>query len=279
MKIFLGPAGIPIAAKGNSSIDGIKAVSEIRLNAMEIEFVRGVHMSSQLAKECGEAAKEFNVKLSVHAPYFINLLSEKKEIVEASKKRILDSVERGSLMSANIVAVHAGYYGKLSKEEGIERMAGQANELTDKIKSNGWKTLVGFETSGKVKSFGTIEEIVEICERVEGFGIVLDAAHIFALQAGRIDYSEMFDRIKPLKLEHVNMHFSNIKWRPVKATGAGNEWYHMEIKNNQPPFESLAKEILKRKIDVTIISESPILENDSLLMKRVFEKLGYKFNE
>jgi endonuclease IV len=39
----------------------------------------------------------------------------------------------------------------------------------------------------------------------------------------------------------------------------------------------LAKEILKRKIDINIISESPILEQDSFKMKKIFEKLGYKF--
>jgi len=37
------------------------------------------------------------------------------------------------------------------------------------------------------------------------------------------------------------------------------------------------KEILKRKIDITIISESPVLEQDSLVMKKMFEKLGYRF--
>ena len=73
------------------------------------------------------------------------------------------------------------------------------------------------------------------------------------------------------------MHFSSVKWRPTKPMGSGNEWYHMEIKNNQPPFEPLVKEILKRKLDITIISESPILEQDSLKMKKIFEKNGYEF--
>ncbi|GAI47372.1 unnamed protein product, partial [marine sediment metagenome] len=44
-----------------------------------------------------------------------------------------------------------------------------------------------------------------------------------------------------------------------------------------PPFERLAREVLKRKVNITLISESPTLEQDSLEMKRIFEKLGYEF--
>jgi deoxyribonuclease-4 len=37
------------------------------------------------------------------------------------------------------------------------------------------------------------------------------------------------------------------------------------------------KEILRRKIDITLISESPTLEQDALVLKKMFEKHGYKF--
>jgi len=274
-KIFLGPSGIPTVSRINSSIEGIKTVARLQLNAMEIEFVRGVHMNLKMAGQCGEVAKKFNVRLSVHAPYYINLLSENEQTVEESKKRILDSMERASLMDADIVVVHGGYYGELNKKEALEKMMEQVKDIVDKVKSNGWdNVLVGFETSGRMKSFGTVEEIVKICKEVKGCGIVIDSAHIFARQGGKIDYSEIFEKIEPLKLEHVNMHFSGIRWRP--ADGGGNEWHHLPISVNQPPFEPLAKEILRRKVDATIICESPVLEQDSLIMKKVFEKMGVK---
>jgi len=49
------------------------------------------------------------------------------------------------------------------------------------------------------------------------------------------------------------------------------------VLDHAPPFEPLAKEIIKRKTDITIISESPITDLDSLKMKKIFEKLGHKF--
>ncbi|MEK7072470.1 MAG: endonuclease IV, partial [Patescibacteria group bacterium] len=56
MGIFLGPAGLPMASEGNT-IDGIKKVRELGLNAMEIEFVRSVYMNEKTAEEVGKAAK------------------------------------------------------------------------------------------------------------------------------------------------------------------------------------------------------------------------------
>jgi deoxyribonuclease-4 len=146
--------------------------------------------------------------------------------------------------------------------------------LVDKMKQQKIKNvLLGLETTGKQSQFGTLDELVKLCSEVKDCIPALDPAHIFARQAGKIDYAEVFEKMKPLKLEHMHMHFSGIKWRPGKTSG-GNEWYHVEIKTDQPPFEPLAKEVLKRKLDITIICESPFLEQDSLAMKKTFEKLG-----
>ena len=276
MKIYLGPAGIPTVSKKGSTIEGIKTVSNLGLNAMEVEFVRGVHMSNQLAKEAGKIAEDAKVRLSVHAPYFINLLSSEIEKIEASKKRIMDSFERAHLMGAHVVVVHAGYYGGMDKEECYRKMKSECKSLIEKIKSRGFgDVLLALETMGRVSQWGTLDEIVRLCKEVKGCVPLLDAAHIFARQAGRTDYGQILDKIKELELEHLNCHFSGIKWAPARE-GGGNERYHVEIDINQPPFEPFAKEVLKMKNDVTIICESPVLEQDSLKMKKVFERLGYK---
>jgi deoxyribonuclease-4 len=57
----------------------------------------------------------------------------------------------------------------------------------------------------------------------------------------------------------------------------GNERRHLTLDAKKPDYEPLVKEILKRRIDITMISESPVLEQDALLLKRMFEKHGYKF--
>jgi deoxyribonuclease-4 len=275
MEIRLGPAGIPIACKGCDTAKGVKKVAELGLNAMEVEFVRGVNLSRDKAKKVGEIAKEVNVALSVHAPYYVNLASEDEKKIKDSIKRIMDSLDRGELMHASVVVVHAAYYGK-DKAKAEQKVWEACEKISGEIEKHGWDIKLGLETTGRRSQWGTLDEIVELCKKIKNCVPVIDFAHIYARQGGVIDYGEIFKKIKALKLKHVHSHFSGIKFK--KALDGGDEREHLPIKKSKgPDFKELAKEILKRKINITIISESPILEKDALYMKEIFEELGYKF--
>lgn len=251
---------------------------ELELNGFECEFVRRIGMSNEMAREVGEVAKELGVLLSVHCPYFINLCSTEKEKLEASKKRILDSVERAFHMGAHIAVFHPGFYGSLTPEAAFDAVENACWDMIERMKSKGIKGVaLGLETTGKVSQFGTLDEIVRLCKRVPSCEPVVDFAHLFARAAGRIDYGEVFEKLKPLKLRHLHTHFTSMEWTPAKVPGQGNERRHLPIGFDKPPFEPLAREILKRGLNITLISESPVLEQDSLVMKRIFEKLGHRF--
>ncbi len=276
--IFLGPAGVPISTKDKSTMAGLMQVAELQLKALEVEFVRGVAMKNETADEVGKLGKKLNVNLSVHCPYFINLCSTDKVKLEASKKRILDSVERSHHMGAHIAVFHPGYYGSLSSHAAFESVKEADLDMLDSMKSMGINgVILGHETTGKVSAFGTLDELVELCKEVRGCEPVADFSHLWARSAGKINYADVFDKLKPLKLKHLHSHFTGMEWTPAKITDTGNERRHLPISFDEPPFEPLAREILKRKINITIISESPVLEQDSLVMKKTFERLGYRF--
>ena len=78
----IGVAGLPVGSAG--TLDGIKKVKDLGLSACEIEFVRNIYMSNELAEKTGELAKSLGLDLTVHAPYYINLNSKNEEVVEAS---------------------------------------------------------------------------------------------------------------------------------------------------------------------------------------------------
>lgn len=276
--IFLGPAGIPLSCKERTTVEGVKKVAELGLNAMEVEFVRGVAMSNEMADEVGKAARKAGVRLSVHCPYFINLCSRDRKKLEASKRRILDSAERAHHMGAGIVVFHPGYYGGLTLDEAFDAVREACADILRRMKEMGIRDVsLGLETTGKVSAFGSLDENVAISRELRGCEPVIDFAHIWARRAGRIDYQEIFRKVKPLGLKHIHCHFTSMEWTPTKVEGLGNEKRHLPIEFDEPPFRPLAEEILKRKLDITLISESPVLEQDSLRMKRVFEELGYRF--
>jgi deoxyribonuclease-4 len=279
--IYLGPAGVPLASKERSTIAGVQCTAEFGLNAFECEFVRRVGMGNEMAKEVGEIAKKFNVRLSVHCPYFVNLCSQEKEKLEASKKRILDSVERAHFMHADVAVFHPGFYGKLTPEKAYEMVKQSCEDLTKRMKSKGIGDVkLGLETMGKQSTFGSLEETIEICKDVKGCAPVVDWAHLNCRSAGGLkkqeDYAKIFDEVKPLKLKHIHTHATGAEYTQVES-GKGNEKHHLTIDAKKPDFEPLVKEILKRKINITLISESPTLEKDALVLKKMFEKHGYKF--
>ncbi len=265
MEISVGTAGIPHSCKERNSIEGIKRVAELGLQAMEVEFVYGVNMSMEMAEEAGAVAKELGIGLSVHAPYYINLCSEGKRL-EDSKRMVSSSLDRAEALGATVVTFHSGFYGDLTEPDAFERVKRACEELKRE------KVLLGLEITGKHSAFGSLEEIVRICKELKGCVPVIDFAHLFARQAGKIDYVTVFEAVKPLRLSRMHCHFSNVEF-----TDKG-EKRHLVL-GDQPAFEPLAEEILKRKQSVTIISESPVLERDALKMKRVFEKLGYGFGK
>ena len=267
-----------MTSKDSSTLGGLRRVAELGLNSMEIEFVRGVTMKNELADEVGKLAKELKIELSVHCPYFINLCSTDKTKLEASKKRILDSVERSYHMSAHVAVFHPGYYGSLTPAASYDMVKEAELDMLDSMKSMGLKgVILGNETTGKVSAFGNLDELIRLCKEVRGCEPVVDFSHLWARAAGKINYSEVFEKLKPLNLKHLHCHFTSMEWTPAKIPGAGNERRHLPISFDEPPVEPLVKEILKRNIDITIISESPVLEQDSLVMKKMFEKSGYRF--
>jgi len=268
-KITLGTAGIPLGCSGNS-IEAISYIKEIGLQAMEVEFVRGIHMSNKTAMLLGETAKQHEIKLSVHAPYYINLASHEKRIVLASKKRIIDSMERAHYMGAKIIVVHAGYYGKHSDEECHKIILKECEEIIKYVLKKKWKVKLGIETMAKPKSYGKVEEVLRLCSKLKQTVPVVDFGHIFAYNGGKINYGEVLEKFK--RYGHIHSHFSNMK--------KNKKGIYVDIHkpmDHEPAFKPLAKELIKRKEDITIISESPVIEKDSLKMKKILEKMGYKF--
>lgn len=268
--ITFGPAGIPLSCKGRTVRDGIIYTRNLELDAMEVQFVRGIRMTEEEAKKVRQTAQEAGVELHVKAPYYINLAGDEAN-VEMSNAKILATGKLAHEMGAQTVVFHPGFYGELSKEETMNRMVTNIRNLRNLFVQEGWQPRLGVEVMGKRNVFGSLEEIIELCNRVKGVVPVLDFAHIHARGNGILqnpeDFQAIFDKLAPLKLEHYLIHFTGIHYEN------GNARYRLPIKKGDLKFEPLCEVLMDNNYSASIISTSPILEHDAMYMNIVFDRV------
>lgn len=244
--IRFGPAGIgPV----KTAVQVLEGYHKLGLRACEIAFTYSVYIKEDEAIIIGKKAKELDIELSIHAPYYVNLNSSEKEKVEATKKRILDCCRIGEALQAKVVVFHPGYYGD-NKEGAYEKIKEGIEDLLKTIKKNGWKIKIAPETMGKINVFGNINEIARLVKDT-GCAFCLDFAHILAREKS-VDYKKI-EKLFPGKDWHI--HFSGIVY------GDKGEKNHKSTEKEE--WKTLLKNLPKDK-NIRIINESPSMVEDSV---------------
>jgi deoxyribonuclease-4 len=275
-RVRFGPAGIPIQCKTASTLDGVVCCHELQLDAMEIEFVRGVRIKEEQANEIKKTAERLDVALSSHAPYFINLCSTDEYKVLNSKRNIFEAARATFWCGGTITVFHPGYYQGLTTSEAYQNAKKNLNELHEKIsksKING--VILGAETVGKKSQFGGFFEVIKLAQELQFVKPVLDFAHMHARGDFNIrnedDYRKIFAIIEkelPDYVKNLHIHFSEINY------GEKGERNHLPLcSNNTPPFKPLLKVLKENGYSGTIISESPKLEFDAIIMRDEYARI------
>ena len=255
--IRIGPAG----SGGLGNLKGVRRVAELNLDCMEVEFTYGVRLGLDAARDVGKLARQYGIVLSVHAPYYVNLAADEDEKVAASKKRILDSCERADALGAQNVVFHAGFYQKKTAEQTYRLIKEAICELQSEISENKWQIALCPETPGKPSQFGSLEEILRLM-RETGCGITVDFSHLYARRQGKMDWGKLLAKLP----ENFHAHFSGIEF--------GEKGEKKHIRTTEAFFKPLAQALIKqKKINITLISESPKPQEDAAMMKRVLNRL------
>ena len=270
--IRIGPAGIPLSCKGRTNKDGLVYIKKVLdLNAMEIQLIRGFQViEDEEAEFMRNYAEENDIELHVHAPYYINLAGDEEEVA-MSKLKIESSARIADKINAKVLVVHPGFYGGKNEKETEDIIVKNLKNLVSKFKKEKIKVALGIETMGKRKVFGSLDDVIRVCKRVKGTVPVIDLGHIHARCNGclkkREDFEAVFDKLKVLKLKHYLIHITGVLYED------GNEYYHIPIKKGDMPIEPLLNLILERKYDVTLISESPLIEHDAMYIRLMVERI------
>jgi len=256
--IKLGPAG----SSGLGSIAGLKNIKEKGLNAMEVEFTHGVRMKEEKAFEIKALSTKLGISLSVHCPYYINLVSKDEEKIRASESRILESCRLANLMGAFYVVFHAGFYQGRDKKIIYKKIKERIKYLKEQIKKNHWDVVLAPEVTGKNSQFGELQELLDLREDA-GCELCVDFAHIKA-RHGKINYKDIFSRLKGLNYLHA--HFSGVEY--------SNAGERRHVKTEKEEIKSFLKEAVKSNINMTVINESPTPLEDSILTNELLKQIN-----
>ncbi len=274
-KLMFSSAGIPRNAKGGDTLEGIRAVRNLGLDAMELEFVRRINISKEKAPEVKRQAEKHNVFLTCHAPYYINLNAKEKQKVYASMYRIEKSAETLYMCGGWSVCFHPGHYLKMEKDTVYENIKKRIKEVREKLDEKGVDVWIRPETTGKRTQFGNLNELLRISQEVDGVMPVIDFSHLHARTNGKYNSKKEFKEVLELTekslgregLDNMHLHVSGIEY------GEKGEKNHVNLQESDMKYEDLLKVWKEFNIKGSVVCESPNIEEDAMMLQKIYNKI------
>ena len=254
-ELRFGPARVPSRESPDAAIE---LLQQRAYTACEIDFEGKFWMDYPWAERFGELARDAGIVLSVHAPiagFMGHVERDKKQRMAVG---MLDhSAGIAKAADAELVVFHPGFLLGRAREDAIESVVEQLNELRERLESKDRGVPFGVEIMGRVRELGTAEDVFAIAGCCHWVRPVLDFAHLHATSDGAFTDVEPFTEIlegadallEPGAPFHV--HFSDI------AYANRNETKHLHYGEGTLRAEPLGEALVRFDRPATVISESP----------------------
>lgn len=273
--------GIEFAEEDNSFLlfvpDFIKRKG---LNAFEYSFGHGYRMHEETAREVGLLFRKYDIKVSIHAPYYINFANPDEEMYHKSEGYLRTGIKfLRAFGYADHLVFHSGSCGKEDRQICLDRIKYRFDKTFDKFEKEGLFKDIWLcpETMGKPLQIGSYKEVVDFCLIHPKVVPTFDFGHINALTQGSLkgkdDYKRIIDysieKLGKEKMDNCHIHFSKIQY------GEKGEIRHLNFEDDiyGPDYEPLMEILADYKLGARVISESAGMQpRDAKIMKDYFEK-------
>ena len=263
MEIKFGPAGNAQSfadAGFKATVDAPRWLHEMGLNAYEYQCGRGVNIGEETARKIAAQAALYDIAMSLHAPYYINLSNRDEERVQKNIGYVLASCQAATWLGADRIVVHTGGVGKQSRTKAFENTKENVRDILNAVEQAGYTTTICLETMGKQSVIGSAEEIFELVALDDRLLPCIDFGHLNARTCGKCSTEEEFAQVLDLMENTIgterarifHSHFSHIEYGPK------GEVRHLTFADEQygPDFSPLAKLIAQRGWTPRFICES-----------------------
>lgn len=272
--LLFGTAGTPRSAMEPSTASGIERIAELGLGCMEMEFVRRASMGRETAHVVAETAIRTGVKLSAHAPYYINLNAREPEKVRASQERLAQTARIASWCGATSVVFHPAFYMGDTPEQAYQTVKKHLEEVLEQLRQENIRVWIRPELMGREAQFGSLEEVLNLSAELERVAPCVDFSHWHA-RTGKYNSYEEFaavlsrieERLGWAALDDIHVHVSGI------AYGSKGEMKHLDMEESDFQYVELVRALKDYNVTGMIVCESPNLEGDALLLQNTYQGL------
>ena len=218
-----------------------------------------------------DQARRLDVELSLHTPHYMDL-SSNNDLTNSCIDCIRYSGVVANAVGADVVTTNLGLYSpSMDLDEADQNIYENVAYIMDWWHDNGLKPKLGIEITGKENVFGSLEQVTDICDQIEGLvpvvnwpGCYMRNGHMESWEVEDFDY--ILDTVEPYSNGKIHSIFSGLEqhnWTDSRLS---------PIKKGNFRFETLAECLVERKPDITIISSSPLLEHDAMYMRTIHER-------
>src|SRR2546422_801111 len=163
-------------------------------------------------EELGDLAREMDIELSLHTPYYMDL-ADADGLAQKSVQSVIWGGMLAAAMGAPIVVTHLGMFGELEPKEAMNRIAKNLRLIRDAYKKGKIRSRLGIEASGRTEVVGSLDELLTLVKNAKGVLPVLNFAHVHARGFGLFKRPEDFDDVlsKVEKVSdggHIHAHFN-----------------------------------------------------------------------
>ncbi|HXV71803.1 MAG TPA: non-homologous end-joining DNA ligase [Acidimicrobiia bacterium] len=242
--------------------------------ALELPFTQGFPWKERRCQTFADLAAERDLRLSVHAPYFVGLTIPEDEKGTQSVHALEHTMKLGKWLGAPVIVAHFGSTYDEDPEVLMDRIRSRIDFIAPKIESLG--VGLGLETSGKKSQFGSLGDIAVLASEYNFVRPVVDWAHVHAMTGGGLTSKEAFVSV----LSFVRDSFPGWMISPLQVQfsdnqfGDGGEIRHVAYGEGTLRVGPLVEAVEEMGMSMVMISEARDMRSHGLIWEEVRDAMS-----
>lgn len=263
----------------------------IGLDAFEAQMTYGPKTSLETCDAIRNLSQEFDIKVSVHASYYIVLTSSEERKIRNSIDTLKRTFDLADRMGANVIVLHPGPYYASDPRKIFDTLAENLHRFFQEL----GQSHIGLflETAGKKGQLGSVDEILQLAKLQKGCFPCIDFGHVHARTGGELSHPEKIDSLFRTMRENgaftpenrVHFHYTPIDFGPQGEIThkAIEDFYPVNPQQDlfdsavatprlyHPRYERIVENLSQIDMPFTVISETHnSQERGALAMKNYY---------